>query len=62
MRSVRLLFSAPLAGVLPTGKHVSATGISVDRIQDGKIVETWTNWDMLGVLQQIGAIPELAPA
>jgi hypothetical protein len=29
-------------------------------VKEGKVVETWTNWDMLGVLQQIGALPEMA--
>lgn len=52
--------AAPFAGVPATGKPILVTGISIDRIKEGKIVETWTNWDPLGVLQQIGAIPEMA--
>ena len=54
--------AAPFAGIAPTGRRLSATGLTIDRIHDGKIVETWTNWDTLGVMQQIGAIPELAAA
>jgi steroid delta-isomerase-like uncharacterized protein len=42
-------------GVAPTGKPVSATGITIMRVADGKFVEGWQNWDMLGVLEQIGA-------
>jgi len=42
-------------GVPPTGKKVRSTGISIARLQDGKIVEGWDNWDQLGMLQQIGA-------
>jgi hypothetical protein len=34
----------------------------VSRLADGKIVEEWTNWDTLGMLQQIGAIPTGAAA
>ena len=30
-----------------------------DRYEGGKIVESWTNWDALGLLQEIGAIPSL---
>jgi hypothetical protein len=33
------------------------TGISIDRWQNGKIVESWVNWDALGLLQQLGAVP-----
>jgi hypothetical protein len=37
-------------------------GINLTRLKDGKIVEEWSNWDTLGMLQQIGAIPTGAPA
>ena len=43
-------------GVAPTGKTVTWTGISIDRFEAGKIVERWTEIDVLGVLQQIGAV------
>ncbi len=46
-----------LFGVPPTGKLVTSTGINIARIRDNRIVETWQNLDMLGILQQIGAIP-----
>jgi hypothetical protein len=32
-------------------------GISTEPIANGKIAETWINFDLLGLLQQIGAIP-----
>jgi predicted ester cyclase len=38
------------------------TGIAIDRIQDGRIVETWVNWDTLGMMQQLGLVPEQAAA
>jgi steroid delta-isomerase-like uncharacterized protein len=44
-------------GLAPTGKKISATGISIHRIADGKIAETWNNYDALGMLQQLGVIP-----
>jgi steroid delta-isomerase-like uncharacterized protein len=46
-----------LAGLAPTGTRASVTGISIDRWKDGKIVETWTEWDNLGLARQIGAAP-----
>lgn len=45
-----------IMGIKPTGKQVSLTGISIHRIENGKIVETWTNWDMMGMMQQLGAV------
>jgi steroid delta-isomerase-like uncharacterized protein len=41
-----------------TGNPIEITGITIDRVADGKIVEEWTNFDALGLLQQIGLIPE----
>jgi len=36
---------------------VAITGITIHRIEEGKIVEEWENWDALGLMQQIGAVP-----
>jgi steroid delta-isomerase-like uncharacterized protein len=47
-----------LMGVAPTGNQVTITGITINRISDGKIAESWTNYDALGMMQQIGAVPE----
>jgi steroid delta-isomerase-like uncharacterized protein len=46
-----------LMGIAPTGNQVMITGITIHRIEEGKIVEEWENWDALGLMQQIGAIP-----
>jgi steroid delta-isomerase-like uncharacterized protein len=46
-----------LMGMPATGKSVSISGITIDRIEGGKIAETWTNWDTLGMMQQLGAVP-----
>lgn len=40
-----------------TGRTANITGISLQRWQDGKIIEGWDNWDQLGLLVQIGAVP-----
>jgi steroid delta-isomerase-like uncharacterized protein len=44
-------------GIPPTGKQVSFEGTEFFTIIDGKIVEEWVIVDMMGLLQQIGAIP-----
>ncbi len=44
-------------GAPPTGKRVTATGMSVFRIAGGKIVEHWGQNDTMGVMQQLGLIP-----
>jgi predicted ester cyclase len=46
-----------LMGISPTGREVTVTGQTISRLAGGKIVEEWTNWDTLGMLQQIGAVP-----
>jgi predicted ester cyclase len=51
-----------LMGTAPTGKDVVVSGQTLSRVENGKIVEEWTNWDTLGMLQQIGAVPAGAPA
>jgi steroid delta-isomerase-like uncharacterized protein len=51
-----------IAGVAPTGKEVTVTGITVSRVEDGKVVEERQVWDALGMLVQIGAVPAPAAA
>ncbi|MDX1614177.1 MAG: ester cyclase [Candidatus Promineifilaceae bacterium] len=45
-------------GVAPTGKEVAIDGISIYRLAAGKLVEGWTQADLLGLMRQIGALPE----
>lgn len=51
-----------LFGVAPTGKDLEVTGISIERLKDGRVVEDWTNWDALGLMRQLGVVPELTDA
>jgi steroid delta-isomerase-like uncharacterized protein len=46
-----------LQGIPPTGKQVSFEGSEFFTIIDGKISEEWVIVDMIGLLQQVGAIP-----
>jgi steroid delta-isomerase-like uncharacterized protein len=47
-----------LMGIPATGKGVTIEGISIWRIADGKIEECWFNYDALGLMRQLGVIPE----
>lgn len=40
-------------GLPSTGKALHTTGMSFVRIANGKFIEGWQNWDMLGLIQQI---------
>ena len=45
-----------LAGIAPTNKAVSFSGMSTYRIDDAKILESWYVYDLFGLLQQLGAL------
>lgn len=47
-------------GMTPSGKRVSFSGIDIDRMMDNKIAQTWMDADLLGLMQQIGAVPALS--
>jgi steroid delta-isomerase-like uncharacterized protein len=46
-----------LPGLPASHNKVAVTGIGIDRIENGKVVEGWNNWDTLGMMQQLGAVP-----
>jgi predicted ester cyclase len=47
--------------IAPTGKEVSMDGLSVLRVRDGRIVESWVQYDRLGLLQQLDGSWTQAP-
>jgi len=49
----------PLMGIAASGRWISVEGIRIDRIEDGKIAESWMQLDTMGLLEQIGALPKL---
>ena len=51
-----------LRGIPPTGQAVAIGLIDIVRLVDGKVVESWSVADDLGLLQQLGALPPLGPA
>src|SRR5262245_15248359 len=48
-----------LMGINASGRPMKVEGIRIDRFEEGQIVETWNEWDVLGMLDQIGATPTL---
>ena len=48
---------AELMGIAPTNKSATVTGITIDRLSGSQIEESWSNWDTLGMLQQLGVVP-----
>ena len=46
-----------LQGLPATGKSSTVLGIAIDRIVNGKIVESWGLFDYFSMMQQLGVIP-----
>jgi steroid delta-isomerase-like uncharacterized protein len=46
--------------ISPTGKRVEVPFINICRVVNGKLVETWGQFDRLGLMKQLGAVPEKA--
>jgi steroid delta-isomerase-like uncharacterized protein len=49
-------------GVPATNKRVSVGGMTIHHIAGGKIMDSHTNWDALGMMQQLGAVPDTEKA
>jgi steroid delta-isomerase-like uncharacterized protein len=46
-------------GLPPTGKAIRMTTMYIFRLAEGKIVEDWGEADSLGMMQQLGALPQM---
>jgi len=57
--SARGTHQGPLMGIPPTGKQGTVTGIGIGRFEGGKLVEAWTEFDALGMMQQLGVVPPM---
>jgi ketosteroid isomerase-like protein len=56
--SCRGVHKGELNGIAPTGKQFAITGVTIARFANGKIVEGFVNWDALGLMRQLGVVPE----
>lgn len=46
-------------GIAPTGKRAPVTGVTIMRFVGDKAREAWVEWNALGLLRTLGAIPNL---
>ena len=53
--TVRGTHNVPFFGIAPTGKQVSVTSLTMVRIVDGRLVESWVKTDTAGLMSQLGA-------
>ena len=49
--------TGPLGPIPATGKKTDVTGVIISKLQAGKVVETWSLWDQLSLMQQLGVVP-----
>jgi steroid delta-isomerase-like uncharacterized protein len=57
--TLRGVHQGDLYGIPPSGKQVTTSGVSIHRLVNGRIAETWFFPDTMGLMQQLGAIPAL---
>jgi steroid delta-isomerase-like uncharacterized protein len=50
----------PFMGIPPTGRTATITATGIFRIQDGRLIENHVIFDALGLLRQLGVVPEPA--
>ena len=53
-------FKKEYMGIAPTGKQFTIKGVSIDRIDKGRVVVTWDYPDILSAMTQLGVIPDLS--
>jgi steroid delta-isomerase-like uncharacterized protein len=57
--TIRGTHRGEMMGIAPTDEQIEIKGITIHRIEGGKIAEEWERYDNLGVMQQLGAISEV---
>ena len=46
-------------GIPATNRKVSVDGMTIHHVADGKIMDSYSNWDALGMMQQLGVVPAI---
>lgn len=57
--TARGTMAGPLMGLPPTKKLARIHGMDFFRLEGGQIVESWPAWDELGMIQQLGLMPQV---
>jgi steroid delta-isomerase-like uncharacterized protein len=55
--TMRATHSGDYQGHPATGRRIEMSGISIERIEDGKIVERWLKYDLMELMRQLGVVP-----
>ena len=53
--------TGPMGGFPATGRKFTVVNIVIQRLEDGKVAETWVSWDNVAMLSQLGLFPPRAP-
>jgi len=56
--TIRGTHDGELMRAAPTGRDVACSGVTISRCVNGRIAEEWELVDKVGLLRQIGALPE----
>lgn len=54
--------TGPFQGIPPTGRTFSASCTALYEVRGGRITGSWVTWDLLGILEQLGAVRRTAVA
>lgn len=46
-------------GIAPTGRSGTVTGLQLFRFSGERQRETWVNWDVFGLMRQLGLMPQM---
>jgi predicted ester cyclase len=49
--------TGPIGNLAPSGKEFMLKNIVIQRIENGKVAETWISWDNVAMLNQLGYFP-----
>jgi steroid delta-isomerase-like uncharacterized protein len=47
---------AALGEVPPTGRRIHVDGLILDRVENGRVVERWEQWDQMAMMRQLGLL------
>jgi len=53
--------TGPMGGLPASGKTFTVVNIIIQRLEDGKVAETWVSWDNVAMLSQLGFFPPPVP-
>jgi predicted ester cyclase len=60
--TIRGVQTGPMGGFPASGQEFTLVNIIIQRLENGKIVETWVSWDNVAFLSQLGLMPALQEA